>query len=381
MDLNVARTCAVGVVTVGAVALYRHLRRPARLYVCGQQTAGLNTQLASFLGWRTLAQPVKAAMPPFNRRPDMVMLATTVEFNAPVFGPAIANATMSLYDSPEMHALAAELGIHIPNYRFDSFVQKKHVKVHDLVATAKARPDCASAANAAAIIKLERFLTEFGLLKTADVPDLKAWLAFCGRHAPAGWEQKLHFDHILPFCFGFEPATAAELAAHQHTTVDAKTGATEVKSLQEWSLRWLSKAFGAYGPEGCLGDAVNLCLAMQNPAPPADSSEAALVAALGRLQRSMERAAAGDASELAALWLPTHLLHDAESDDTLSWLLLERVRRLLGAEPLRVMLQLGPEAKLDKVAAHMANKGGAVVWRDAGSKNGDAVLKNHAHIC
>ena len=122
-----------------------------------------------------------------------------------------------------------------------------------------------------------------------------------------------------------------------------------------------------------------LCLAMQHPAPPADSSEAAIVAALGRLQRSMERAAAGDASELAALWLPTHLLQDAESDDTLSWLLLERVRRLLGAGPLRVMLQLGAEEKLDKVAAHMASKG-AVVWRDAGSKNGDAVLKNHAHI-
>jgi len=378
LKLN-AMQCAVGLGAVGAVALYRHLRRPCRLYVCGQQTEGLNAQLASFLGWRTLVQPVKAAMPPFNRRPGMVTLPTTVEFNAPVFGPAIANATMSLYDSPEMRALATELGIHIPDYRFDSFVQKKHVKVNDLVAVAKARPDCASGANAEAIRKLERFLAEFGALKTADVPDLKAWLAFCGKHAPAGWEQNLHFERILPFCFGFEPATAAALAAHQHTTVDEKTGATEAKSLQEWSLRWLSKAFGAYGPQGCLGDVVNLCLAMQHPAPPADSSEAAIVAALGRLQRSMERAAAGDASELAALWLPTHLLQDAESDDTLSWLLLERVRRLLGAGPLRVMLQLGAEEKLDQVAAHMASKG-AVVWRDAGSKNGDAVLKNHAHI-
>ena len=60
-------------------------------------------------------------------------------------------------------------------------------------------------------------------------------------------------------------------------------------------------------------------------------------------------------------------------------LLLERVRRLLGAEPLRVLLQLGPEERLDKVAAHMASKG-AAVWRDAGSRNSDAVLKNHEHI-
>ena len=206
---------AVGGVTIGAVALYRNLRRPARLYVCGQQTAGLNQQLASFLGWRTLVQPVKAAMPPFNRRPGMVTLARTVEFNAPVFGPAIANATMRLYDSPAMRTLAAELGVHIPHYQLSVFVQKKHVKVHDLVAAAKARPDCSSGANAAAVVKLERFLAEFGALKPADVPDLATWLAFCGRHAPAGWEQHLHFDHILPFCFGFEPVTAAALAAQQ----------------------------------------------------------------------------------------------------------------------------------------------------------------------
>ena len=140
LKLN-AMQCAVGLGAVGAVALYRHLRRPCRLYVCGQQTEGLNAQLASFLGWRTLVQPVKAAMPPFNRRPGMVTLPTTVEFNAPVFGPAIANATMSLYDSPEMRALAMELGIHIPDYRFDSFVQKKHIKVNDLVAVAEAREE------------------------------------------------------------------------------------------------------------------------------------------------------------------------------------------------------------------------------------------------
>ena len=106
-----------------------------------------------------------------------------------------------------------------------------------------------------------------------------------------------------------------------------------------------------------------------------DRSDEAEARASGEEDRAEDEAQ----RELSGLWLPTHLLQDAESDDTLSWLLLERVRRLLGAGPLRVMLQLGAEEKLDKVAAHMASKG-AVVWRDAGSKNGDAVLKNHAHI-
>ena len=122
LKLN-AMQCAVGLGAVGAVALYRHLRRPCRLFVCGQQTEGLNAQLASFLGWRTLQQPVKAAMPPFNRRPDQKTLPTTVEYNAPVFGPQIQNATMALFDGPEMVALADELGIRIPRYQLSGFVK------------------------------------------------------------------------------------------------------------------------------------------------------------------------------------------------------------------------------------------------------------------
>ena len=372
-------TLAGATIAVGATVLYRHLRRSARLYVCGQQTSMLNAQLTAFLGWRTLQQPVKAAMPPFNKRPDMTPLPTTAAFNAPVFGPAILNATMALFDSPEMVALAAELGVRIPRYQLSTFVQKKAVKVQPLVAVARARADCASGANKAAVDKLAAFLAEFEALTPSAVPDLATWRGFVGKHCPAGWEGKLHFDHLLTHCFGFEPATAKALGEHQHESTDAKTGAKEVKSLQEFSLRWLAKGLGAYGPEGCLGDAVNLTLAMLHPQPPADMSEAALVAALGDMRRRLDAAAAGDAAALASLWVPTHLQHDGESDDTLSWLLLERVVRLRGGAALRVLAQVSADAKLDGVAAHLAAHGNTV-FRDSDSRNGDAVLKNFAFL-
>ena len=318
-------------------------------------------------------------MPPFNRRPDMKTFETTVEYNAPVFGPQIANATMALFGSPEMEALATELGVQIPRYQLSAFVQKKAPKVKALVAVARARPDCATGANGAAVERLDRFLDEFEVLTAAAVPNLAAWRAFCGKHCPDGWEAKLHFDHVLTFCFGFEPATAAALRKHQHEVRDPKTGEVEVKSLEEFSVRWLSKALGAYGPEGCLGDAANLTLAMLHPTQPADTSEGALVAALGSVRDMIERAAAGDTAALSALWVPTHLQHDAESDDTLSWLLLVRVRRLLQREALRVLVQLGTDSSLDRIAAHMASRG-ACVFRDPDSRNGEAVLKNFAHM-
>ena len=339
----------------------------------------LNAQLTAFLGWRTLEQPVKAAMPPFNVRPNMQLLPTTLSFNAPVFGPAIANATMALYASPAMKALASELGVQIPKYQLSSFVQKKAVKVQVLVKYARERSDCAVGANKAAVDKLEKFITEFQALTPAAVPDLNTWRAFCDRHCPAGWEGNLHFEHLLPFCFGFEPATAEALRNHKHSEIDAKTGKEEVKSLQEFSLRWLAKALGAYGPEGCLGDAVNLVLAMMYPEEPSDKSEKALVAALDSMRKRIEMAEAGDEWALRTLWVPTHFQHDGESDDTLSWLLAVRVCRLRGDEPLRVLGQMSADPRIDVVADHLASKGNSI-FRDSESKNAEAVLKNFSFL-
>jgi len=359
---------------IGAVVLYRHLRRSARLFVCGQQTVSLNSELAGFVGMRTVTS-VKAAMPPFNRRESMQLYAGTVEFNAPVFGPSILNATMALFDSPEMAALAAELGVRVPQYQLSTFVQKKAAKVKVLVEAARARADCGAGANATAVENLANFVAAFEKLTPASVPDLKSWRTFCDGHCPAGWEEHLHFDHVLTFCFGFEPATAKALRVQKHSETDPKTGRVETKDLENYSVRWLAKALGAYGPEGCLGDVVNLALAMLHAAPPADMSEGAIVFTLSSLKEVLD----GPTFSGDGLWIPTHLCHDGESDDTLSWLLLERVRRKLGVEPLRVLAQLPTDARLDGAAAHFVRKGCAV-FRDDDSRNAEAALKNLGHL-
>ena len=328
-----------------------------RLYVCAQQTALLQTQLADLIGDRSVIGPINAALPPFNVRGGVVMRAETVKFNAPVFGPAISNATMSVFGGEEMSALASELGVKIPHYELSAFVQKKSKKVRVLVKAAKARADCQSGANAAAVARLEAFVEAFGALDVRSVGSLAEWRSFVDGHVcnPGEWETKLHFRHVLTACFGFEDATSEALRATEHEEKDEKTGKVEVSTLEHYSVRWLSKGLGAYGPVGCLGDAVNLVLAMQNEAQPEDVSEVALVSALERMKSALD-----EPSELRSLWVPTHLAHDCETDDTLSWLLLERVRLLRGEGAPKVLVQLPPDARLDAAAAHFASKGGLV---------------------
>ena len=375
MSLSVQRAIVVGAVGIGAYAVLKYLRRPMRLYVCGQQSAMLQKQLSSWIGMRTLQPPIKVAFPPFNRRSDVEMRPDCATFNAPVFGPAIANATMAIFAGDEMAELAASLGVKIPHYELSAFVQKKSAKVKALVSAAKAREDCKSGANAAAIARLEGFVDAFGKVVPSSMASLDDWRAFVDRHVanPGEWETNLHFDHVLTACFGFEAQTAAALRATEHEEKDAKTGKVEVSKLEHYSVRWLSKGLGAYGPVGCLGDAVNLVLAMQNEAQPEDVSERVLVAALKRMKAALDNPA-----QLDGLWLPTHLQHDCELDDTLSWLLLERVRQLRGGE-LKVLVQLPPDTRLDVAAAHFASKGG-LVFRDDDSRNAEAVLKNVEHM-
>lgn len=253
------------------------------------------------------------------------------------------------------------------------------VKVKTLVEVARARADCASGANALAVAKLECFINALEELKPTDVPNLAAWRSFVDLHCPAGWEANLHFDHVLTFCFGFDSATASALRTHKHTTQDPKTGEVKVETLETYAVRWLSKGMGAYGPVGSLGDVVNLTIAMLNKGVPVDQSEDAIVGALKRMKALIGEAAAGKPAALAAVWRPTHLQHDAESDDTLSWVLSERVRRVLRAPKLRVIAQIGVDPRLDCVASHLQSKGN-IVFRDGDSRNVVAVLKNFAHI-
>merc|ERR1712176_896176 len=101
------------------------------------------------------------------------------------------------------------------------------------------------------------------------------------------------------------------------------------------------------------------------------------------------------------MWIPTHIVHDAESDDSLCWLLLEYIRRLKGStsptsptsptgtttptsptsQQLKVMVQVPDEDKFDAFIARciaISSKSGSTCecFRDPDSKNAVPVTKH-----
>ena len=349
-----------------------------RLFVCGQQTSKMQLQIKSLVAGKVMEGRIKAATPPFNVRDGVVMREDCTTYNVPVFGPAIANAVMALFAGDAMETLAGELGVKIPAYQFSTFVQGKAHKIQTLVDACRARDDCkregsGSEQNAAAVDRLAKFVSDFQDIGQGHIQSKGQWHAFVDTHVACsggGWESKLHFDHILTHCFGFEAETAAEIRATKH---DAST------TLEQHSLRWLSSALLAFGPEGCLGDLVNLVVAMHSSTMPVDVSQRALVGTLTQFGGMLK---SGDAAQQLCnrnIWVPTHLVHDAESDDTLAWLMLEHVRRLLGLPQLQTVVQLPEDPVFDKGEEHFLSKG-SIVFRDADSENAEAVAKNIRHL-
>ena len=153
----------------------------------------------------------------------------------------------------------------------------------------------------------------------------------------------------------------------------------EPTTLEQYSLRWLCSALSGFGPEGCMGDLVNLVVSMHNSTQPADTSQRGLVRILTEFGNVLKGVDAAQQLRDRNIWVPTHLVHDAESDDTLSWLLLEHVRRLLALPPLQTAVQLPEGSMFDTAEAHFISKG-SKVFRDADSRNGPAVAKNVAHL-
>merc|ERR1711920_19099 len=89
-----------------------------------------------------------------------------------------------------------------------------------------------------------------------SIESVSDWETFVNKHAKPGWQAKLHFDHLLDN-FGFEKEASDLLRKTEFTKENG-----EKVSFEQHSFRWLSKAFGAYGPEGSLTDVVNLTFAM-----------------------------------------------------------------------------------------------------------------------
>jgi len=335
-----------------------------RLFCSNQHTQEATAKRAEWLLGE--CDSVKASTPPFNTRLQIPMPDRCEELNIATFGVKLPRVIMKLFENDEMQKLSTDKLIPIPRYALDTFVQKKMSKVLDMCKEARNLPLYSS--NVEAVDKLEAFCKDFVTLDTPDGlkitnPDL--WEAFVAKHVSWGWQDRLHFDHVLTGNFGFGEDMATALR-EKTVKIMEKDKEMEV-TLEHHALRWLAKAFKGYGPVGCLTDVVNLVYAIFKMEQPSEAREDAAVEAVQKLQEKMDK---GDFSEL---WIPTHLVHDAESDDSLSWLLLEYIHSKMGSQ-LQVLIQLPQDEKIDPISAYLTSHSSNVqVFRDKDSSNGKAV--------
>ena len=302
------------------------------LFQCHQQTKVAYDVWHRWLRGRE-PESLKVSLPPFNVPKTITLLLMNKSYNVPTFGVMIPKAIMPLFESEAIKAMAEELSIRIPQYTLDSFVQKKMFKVKILVQAARDLGGWDEQAD-----RLERFATAFENLAVTEINGPDEWKRFVEQHVAAGWESRLHFDHVLQN-FGFDDDVAKKLRGTKHTETDGKTGEVTSHDLETFSFRWLGKAFSGYNVKGCLTDVVNLVFAMaelgDDGKDPKGLAESEIADKITEVVTKVNR------SDLSGLWVPTHIVHDSESDDLLCWLLLEQIHKTLGSD-LQVLVQFPP---------------------------------------
>jgi len=132
-------------------------------------------------------------------------------------------------------------------------------------------------------------------------------------------------------------------------------------------FRWLSKAFDCFGFSGSLADVVNMVFAMmgQQPGRPGQAEVVQVVDDFNSRFRS---------GDWKRLWVPTHMMHDAEYDDMGSWLLLASVH-YKRQSTLQVMIQLPVGNSFDVIEEKLIATTATEAFRDADSTNGQNVTE------
>jgi len=354
---TVRYSCAMG---CGASAVLGAGHGPHDVFCSHQHTALAYAQMKVFVG--SNPRSLKASLPPFNKKHAQVPYPNLVELDVPCFGIDIVNATMDLFASKDIRDLSMKLGVAIPTRSLDTFVKTKLHKVRELVNAARARDD--SDRNSEAIERLDGFVSAFEALTPSDVTSWEQWDCFVAKHVVRqDWHAHLHFEHVLSN-FGFEPETAAELGKQQYQDED------KLVTLEQYSLRWLSKALSAYRVPATLSDVVNLVFAMlQSEA----STEASIANHIRDFAQRVEN------REWKCMWIPDCLVFDGEVDDTLTWLLLKYVHTCRG-EPRKpyVLAQLPKDIGKEPLrkVMRLLKKHNVRVFVDPESRNGKSVKEN-----
>lgn len=183
-----------------------------------------------------------------------------------------------LTQGEEIRSLARELNLTIPSWGLQRIVQSKAWKVRVLVEAARTLDDSQVEPNASALTRLAGFIDAFEAISPDDIDGPAAWASFVSRYAEEGWKGRLGFDLLLQN-FGFESSFARRLRSMEHVVKVGGTeggiegGGEERQTLEQFSMRWLSKALAGYNVNGCLADLVNLMFAMSNTPPPSEEGQ------------------------------------------------------------------------------------------------------------
>jgi hypothetical protein len=325
-----------------------------------QLTKAAQEQRANWVGKDVPRTSVKVSAPPFNNPQKIDLTSSTTPIDVPVFGPIIPRTAMSIFKATDLCKLAEDIALTIPKDKLNTFVQGKMGKVHEMIKAVREETILAEG-QVAAINKLESFTKEFEVLVPADVPDLDAWDAFLRKHVEEGWEQRLHFDSILRN-FGFEEEAAAKIRKMEYVWPDG-----EKVPFEQHALRWLSKAFAAYGPPGAITDIVNMAFAMMS----VDTEQIDEGGVAEIVEQFRQKIVSKD---FKGLWIPTHFGMDAETDDSLCWLILEYIHRARGSK-LHLMVQLPADPIVDEIATIISKTPNCKILRDPDATNVNAVKK------
>ncbi|CAK0902379.1 unnamed protein product [Prorocentrum cordatum] len=163
-------------------------------------------------------------------------------YNVPAYGPNISSAVMDIFTLEEIKKVFESLEVPIPPCNLSKFVQDKAVKVLDMVEYCEKTPAIAHN-SAGATQKLIYFIEKFKELDPS-ITTVADGGAFVNRHANLGRQANLHADYLLDN-FGFDKEASDLLRKTGFEKADG-----ENVNFEQHAFRWLSKAFGAYGPEG-----------------------------------------------------------------------------------------------------------------------------------
>jgi hypothetical protein len=254
----------------------------------------------------------------------------------------------------------------VPGFTIDRFVQGKMKKVHKMVEMCKKEITDSNAA----FDLVDRFAKDFSELDPTSIQSPENWFSFVKKYIDdPDWQEKTHFDHILGL-FGFSEDAALRIRQMTLTEKD-KDGKEETSTYEQFGVRWLAKALTGFKPDGVLTDVVNLIYAMMGEPPTEAQTEKDVIETLQKFKEHLSRRGCHN-----DMWIPDILLHDAESDDMMVWLLLRYVHRLRGSQ-LEVHVQLPPDTRLDGKEQEWSTLPCVKVFRDPDSKNLEALLNYH----